>query len=288
MADIKLKDLYGEEQSYSGVTELSVPKADGSGRTWYVERTGEDFVLQNTGYVLERGVFLYAVSAVGDAFGIAGEIDFTLATFDEEGGSVGNEHPVAVASVREEDGTYRVYLYVCETLTAAQLQQLGAVDEDMTGTATRGWNAKVEQEDGTVTVVHIDDPESVTVSIPLPITFYNDESKTAFYALLSPASQESTAVTLTENGTQTLTASAGKSGLRSVAVTVDVAGSGGLGAQADWAETDEGSAAYIKNKPEVVTAADVTAMLASAGVVEPAAVEGNKVLSDVNDDIYTF
>lgn len=285
MADIKLKDLYGDEQTYEGVTELSVPKADGSGRTWYMERTSEDFVLQDTGYVLKSAGFA-VVSAVGGMLDASkGEVNFMMIPADAVEGV--NAHPVVSALAFYPS---RAFIYTSETLTAAQLQQIGVLDPDVTanGTAAQGWNASTEAEDGTITVTHIDDPESVTVSIPQPITFNGDSAEEVFYALLSPASQESMAVTLTENGTQTLTASAGKSGLRSVAVTVDVAGSGGLGAQADWAETDEESAAYIKNKPEVVTAADVTAMLASAGVVEPAAVEDNKVLSDSNDDIYIF
>lgn len=297
MADIKLKDLYGDEQSYSGVTELSVPKADGSGRTWYVERTGTAFCLQNRGYVLRAGVAVSAVSGIGGFFdGSGGSIDFVFMSNGEVTEGV-NEYPVATVIGRGEDGTLsHAHIYVCETLTAEQLQQLGALDETVTatGTATKGWNTAEEQEDGTVSVVHIDEPESVVLSIPLPITFSEDEngsteeSEEAFYALFSPASQESGTATFSANGTQTVYPSAGASGLRSVAVTVDVAGSGGLGAQADWAETDEESPAYIRNKPEIVTAADVTAMLASAGVVVPAAVEDNRVLADDNDDIYTF
>lgn len=337
MADIKLKDLYGDEQSYSGVTELSVPKADGSGRTWYVERTGTAFCLQNRGYVLRAGVAVLAASGIGGFFdGSGGSIDFVFMSNGEVTEGV-NEYPVATVIGRGEDGTLsHAHIYVCETLTAEQLQQLGALDETVTatGTATKGWNTAEEQEDGTVSVVHIDEPESVVLSIPLPITFSEDEngsteeSEEAFYALFSLASQESGTATFSANGTQTVYPSAGASGLRSVAVTVDVpeaqlqeravtvtengttevtpdegydgistlsltvevenGGSGGLGAQADWAETDEESPAYIRNKPEIVTAADVTAMLASAGVVVPAAVEDNRVLADDNDDIYTF
>lgn len=285
MADIKLKDLYGDEQSYEGVSELSLPKADDSGRAWYVERPSESFVLQDTGYVPEDASFS-VLSAVGGPLDASeGEVNFMLVPVDAVDGV--SEHPVVSALVFYPT---RGYIYTCETLTAAQLQQLGVLDPDITceGTASAGWNASTEAEDGTITVSHIDEPESVTLDIPLPIKFSGESGEEAFFALFSPASAESMAVTLTENGTQTLTASAGKSGLRSVAVTVDVAGSGGLGAQADWAETDVESAAYIKNKPETVSAADVTAMLASAGVVVPAAVEDNKVLADSNDDIYIF
>lgn len=285
MANIKLKDLYGDEQSYSGVTELSLPNADDDGRTWYVERTSETFVLQDIGYVLENASFS-VTSAVGELFDASkGEVNFMLIPVDAVDGV--NKHPVVSALAFYPT---RGYIYASETLTAAQLQQISVLDPDDTcsGSITAGWNISTENEDGTVTVAHIDDPESVTLEIPLPITFNGDSAEEVFYALFSPASQESMAVTLTENGTQTLTASAGKSGLRSVAVTVDVAGSGGLGAQADWAETNEESAAYIRNKPETVSAADVTAMLASAGVVMPAAVEDNKVLIDDNANIYTF
>lgn len=56
--------------------------------------------------------------------------------------------------------------------------------------------------------------------------------------------------------------------------------------QSDWNETNENSSAFIKNKPEVVTAADVVAMLASAGVVVPVAVKDNLLLADSNNDIY--
>ena len=56
--------------------------------------------------------------------------------------------------------------------------------------------------------------------------------------------------------------------------------------QSDWDEEDDSSAAFIQNKPEILTAADVTAMLASAGVVVPVAVEDNLLLTDSDDDIY--
>lgn len=285
MANIKLKDLYGDEQSYENVAELSLPNADGDERTWYVERTSEAYVLQNTGYMLKNADFAIT-SAIGGWFdGSDGKVNFMLAPTDIVEGI--NEYPVA--AVWDFD-TSRSFVYTNETLTAAQLQQIEVIATDVTatGVATQGWNSITEAEDGTITITHINDPESIVIDIPLPITFSNDGAQEVFYALFSPATQESMAVTLTENGTQTLTASAGKSGLRSVAVTVDVAGSGGLGAQADWAETDEENAAYIKNKPEIVSVADVVTMLASAGVIIPAAAETNQVLADSNHDIYIF
>lgn len=309
MADIKLKDLYGDEQSYSGVTELSVPKADGSGRTWYVELTATAFVLQNIGYVPPEGASIVATSTVGISAiaGNGGRIYFVLLSFPMQEGV--NDYPVLVAITCSEplgaaDGSY---IYVSETLTAEQLRQLGVVDEGATGTATQGWNAVEEQEDGTSTIAHIDEPERIITYIPLPITFSNDESRNAFYATFSEASAESTAVTLTENGMQTIVPDTGVSGLRSVAVTVEVPeaqmqekavtltengtveiapdeGYDGISTLSLTVEV-EGGGGSVEG---AVTAADVTAMLASAGVVEPTAVEDNKVLSDSNDDIYIF
>ena len=68
---------------------------------------------------------------------------------------------------------------------------------------------------------------------------------------------------------------------------IEVSGGGSFTqVQSDWNETNENSSAFIKNKPEVVSAADVAAMLASAGVVVPVAVEDNLLLADSNNDIY--
>lgn len=257
MADIILKDLYGAEQTYQGVTELALPTADG-GTEWYIERPADVFVLHETDYE-PSGDSVIATGGVGPLFG-GGEINLMMmACAPVEGVS---QHAVIVL-VSTVDGVRTGYFYLYETLTGEQLLAvLGNTNDSYAGTAQPGWNI-VESVDGVDTLRHMDDPESVTVSLPHP---YSVIDAAAFYSFLSPAGQENKEVTLTQNGTVEISPTPGSSGLRSVLVRVNVEGG--------------------ESVANAITAADVTAMLASAGVVEPVAVEDNLLLTDSQNDIY--
>ena len=45
--NINLKDLYDEEQSYTDIGTIAVPKTDGSGNTYYVQRPLINYTLQD-------------------------------------------------------------------------------------------------------------------------------------------------------------------------------------------------------------------------------------------------
>lgn len=55
--------------------------------------------------------------------------------------------------------------------------------------------------------------------------------------------------------------------------------------QADWNETDEGSAAYIQNKPVAETDDDAMDLLMEIGVIDPVTDEENNILTDENGNI---
>ena len=258
MADIILKDLYGAKQVYENVTELNLLTTSGDTK-WYIERPRDYFVLQNTDYEPSEEVVAIATAGVGPMLN-GGEINLLMLVYPPVEGV--SEHPVVgLGSI--VDGVEAGYFYVYETLTADEFHAVTSSGAGYTGTAEPGWNIK-ETVDGVKTLRHIDDPESVIITIPHPYTVVDEA---AFYSYLSPVGQENKSVTLTENGTVEITPEPGSRGMRSVKVTVAVEGGGNI----------------VEN---AITAADVTAMLASAGVIEPVAVEDNLLLMDSENDIY--
>ena len=48
--NVKLKDLYGEEKTYNGITAVEIPKASGVGNATFIEPPTSQFMLRETTY----------------------------------------------------------------------------------------------------------------------------------------------------------------------------------------------------------------------------------------------
>lgn len=229
--NIKLKDLYDEEQSYTDIGTIAVPKTDGSGNTYYVQRPIINYTLQDPPtYELTDGVFALNM---GDGT-FLGELDrgnFAGAVSGPVEGK--NTKPIAsmridktpVTGVTETPWTTTMLLYLYESLTSAVLLEILNIESTAVFTAQPGWGQMLYDKDGTVTgYAQITDPAAVTFGIQQPNDLLNASN---FYALLSEVTQEEQNVSVTENGAQTIVPTAGKSGIRKVALNVNVPSGGG-------------------------------------------------------------
>ena len=289
--NINLKDLYDEEQSYTDIGTIAVPKTDGSGNTYYVQRPLINYTLQDPPtHELTDGVFALNM---GDGT-FLGELDrgnFAGAVSGPVDGKT--TKPIAsirittpVTGVTETPWTTTMLLYLYESLTSAVLLEILNIESTAVFTAQPGWGQMLYDKDGAVTgYAQITNPAAVTFGIQQPNDLLNASN---FYALLSEVTQDTQSVDVTENGAQTIVPTAGKSGIRKVALNVNVPSSGGNlqeksvsitsngttevtpdagydgmskvkavvnvaggggSVQANWAQNDSTAADYVKNRP---------------------------------------
>lgn len=232
--NIKLKDLYDEEQSYTDIGTIAVPNADGSGNTYYVQRPLINYILLNPPTHeltdADAGMFtwnagdgtLIAPSGVADAGNVVG-----MVYASKEGKTT---KPIVRLEVSknltgiETGGNSVTLLYCWEEVTSANLKEIfyGANGSDLPEFTTQiGWGYLTQDAGGTVTgYAKIADTSAVTIGIQQPNTI----KEGPFYALLAEESLEEKAVTITEKGAQTVVPTVGKSGMSKVNLQVDVAG----------------------------------------------------------------
>lgn len=232
--DIRLKDLYDKEQSYTDIGTIAVPKTDGSGNTYYVQRPLINYILQDPPTHeltdADAGMFtwnagdgtLIAPSGVADDGNVIGMVYAA-----KEGKTT---KPLVRLDVLknltgiETGGSIVTLLYCWEEVTSANLKEIifGANGSDLPEFTTRiGWGYLTQDAEGTVTgYAKIADASAVTIGIQQPNTI----KEGPFYTLLAEESLEEKAVTITEKGAQTVAPTIGKSGMSKVNLQVDVAG----------------------------------------------------------------
>ena len=232
--NINLKDLYDEEQSYTDIGTIAVPKTDGSGNTYYVQRPLINYTLQDPPTHeltdADAGMFtwnagdgtLVAPSDVADAGNVIGMVYAA-----KEGKTT---KPLVRLDVLknltgiETGGNSVTLLYCWEEVTSANLKEIifGANGSDLPEFTTQiGWGYLTEDAEGTVTgYAKIADTSAVTIGIQQPNTI----KAGPFYALLAEESLEEKAITIMEKGAQTVVPTIGKSGMSKVNLQVDVAG----------------------------------------------------------------
>lgn len=232
--NIKLKDLYDEEQSYTDIGTISVPKTDGSGNTYYVQRPLINYTLQDPPTHeltdADAGMFtwnagdgtLVAPSGVADDGNVVGMVYAA-----KEGKTTKPIVRLAVSKNLtgiETGGNSVTLLYCWEEVTSANLKEIfyGANGSDLPEFTTQiGWGYLTQDAEGTVTgYAKIADTSAVTIGIQQPNTI----KEGPFYALLAEESLEEKTVTITEKGAQTVVPTVGKSGMSKVKLQVDVAG----------------------------------------------------------------
>lgn len=253
--NVELKDLYNVEQTYENIGTVAVPKADGSGNEYYVKRPVINYTL------LDPPTHEIAPTQVQDIFawntgdgtisGVSDDGNFFGAAYAAVSGKT-NKPIVSIvtwehltgATVNSAGRAHIIYLY--EELTGAVLQEVISYTGSTDFTAQIGWGQLLLDDNDRVTgYAKITDASTVAIGIEQPNRVLNAD---IFYSLLSEVTQEAQTLSVTENGEQTIVPTAGKSGIRKVALNVNVAGGGG-GVQPDWNQNDSTAADFVKNRP---------------------------------------
>lgn len=253
--NIELKDLYNEEQTYENIGTVAVPKADGSGNEYYVKRPVINYTLLDppTHEIATTQVQDIFVWNVGDGTisGVSDDGNFFGAAYAAVSGkttkpivSIVTWKHLTGATVNSAGRAHIIYLY--EELAGAVLQEVISYTGSTDFTAQIGWGQLLLDDNNSVTgYAKVDDPSAVSIGIEQPNRVLNAD---IFYSLLSEVTQEAQTLSVTENGEQTIVPTAGKSGIRKVALNVNVAGGGG-GVQPDWNQNDSTAADFVKNRP---------------------------------------
>lgn len=253
--NVELKDLYNVEQTYENIGTVAVPKADGSGNEYYVKRPVINYTLLDppTHEIVPTQVQDIFAWNVGDGTisGVSDDGNFFGAAYAAVSGkttkpivSIVTWKHLTGATVNPAGRAHIIYLY--EELTGAVLQEVISYTGSTDFTAQIGWGQLLLDDNDSVTgYAKVDDPSAVSIGIEQPNRVLNAD---IFYSLLSEVTQEEHAVSVTENGEQTIVPPAGKSGIRKVALNVNVAG-GGAGVQPDWNQNDSTAVDFVKNRP---------------------------------------
>lgn len=233
--DIKLKDLFGQTQTEQDINTISVPKADGTGREFYVKRPVIYYnLVASPPYAPESTEDIAIFWNVGDG-PLWGDVP------NDMGNCSGGVHaPIAgkttkpiiyiqvekyLQGVTADNTGKAVLIYLYETLAGATLlevmEQAGTADF----TAQYGWGQLIQGTDGqTYTYTQLTDLSGIAIGIEQPNKIIDQR---LFYSFLMEKTNSTVAYTATENGDYTIVPPAESSGISAVSLTVNVAGGGG-------------------------------------------------------------
>ena len=233
--DIKLKDLFGQTQTEQDISTVSVPKADGTGREFYVKRPVIYYnLVASPPYAPEstKDTLIFWNMGDGDLLGDV-PIDIGNCGGVVHASIVGKTtKPIVLIQVEKymqgvtADNTGKaVLIYLYETLAGATLlevlEKAGAADF----TAQPGWGQLIQGADGqTYTYTQLADLGDIAIGIEQPNNIFNQR---LFYSFLTEKTNSSVAYTATKNGAYTIVPPAESSGISAVSLTVNVAGGGG-------------------------------------------------------------
>ncbi len=227
--NVKLKDLYNNTQTYSGVDVVYLPDADDEkGVKVYTERQSRQYRLRNVptveptfsgGFISdsEPGATMEYPAGSGSYVGLFDDQNIIgfVAPPDEEAGTA---HSVIRVTTFNPANTL---LYTYEDISSENLGKLPLfISVTGTFTVTPGWSKAVLNDDNVITSVeHLDDVSNIVFDVKFPATVFVDD---VVNAVMHEASQETKSVTVTQNGASSIVPSEGKSGIAQLNLEVNV------------------------------------------------------------------
>ena len=231
--DIKLKDLFGQTQTEQDISTVSVPKADGTGREFYVKRPVIYYrLVASPPYAPQEGDNTIIFWNLGDGgFGTDPDIGNCMGGYHEavEGKTTKPIISITVSKYMEgiaaDNSGNAMVLYLYEALAGATLLEVAGIAGTADFTAQPGWGQLIQGADGqTYTYTQLTDLSGIAIGIEQPNKILNQR---LFYSFLMEKTNSTVAYTATENGDYTIVPPAESSGISSVSLTVNVAGGGG-------------------------------------------------------------
>lgn len=233
--NVKLKDLYADEKVYDGINTVEIPKADGTGNTKFIIPPSQKFMLRESDYQEDY------VQGSGTTIAVSVEDDsgnFVFVSIVNAIMHMSEPKIIRVVNYAQSFDAYHstVEQTITEFMTRiyqSEAEESVIVTPD-TYVVKKGWTniiSTVTTEGNIVQVTiekfeQIAEPSAFTFDARLP-WHINNGKENYFYSYIAEATQQIKAVTVTENGTQTINPDVGKSGLASVSLNVNVPSSGG-------------------------------------------------------------
>lgn len=227
--NVKLKDLYGDTQTYSGVDVVYLPDADNEkGVKVYTERQSRQYKLRNVptveptfsgGFIsdAEPGAIMEYPAGSGSYVGFFDDQNIIgfVAPPDEEAGTA---HSVIQVTTFNPANTL---LYTYEDISSENLNKLPLlITTTGTFTVTPGWSKAVVNANNEITSFeHLDDVSNIVFDVKFPTTTFVDD---VVNAVMHEASQETKTVTVTQNGASSVVPTEGKSGIAQLNLNVNV------------------------------------------------------------------
>ena len=227
--NVKLKDLYGDEKTYNGITAVEIPKASGIGNATFIEPPTSQFMLRETtyqeDYVQYSGTTIATSGISADSMTVIRIGNSSLHIDKSKIVVVGN--PGALFPVFHSLESMSITEFMTRMFQVEEDEEVVVVPD--TYSVSPGWTSikySTTKEGNTRRVSiesfsPIDDPSSVVFVSQMPWNIMSGKEN-YFYSYITEATQQVKSVEITKNGDFTVIPDLGKSGITELKLGVNV------------------------------------------------------------------
>ena len=246
--NVKLKDLYGDEKTYNGITAVEIPKASGVGNATFIEPPTSQFMLRETtyqeDYVQYSGTTIATSGISADSMTVIRIGNSSLHIDKSKIVVVGN--PGALFPVFHSLESMSITEFMTRMFQVEEDEEVVVVPD--TYSVSPGWTSikySTTKEGNTWRVSiesfsPIDDPSSVVFVSQMPWNIMSGKEN-YFYSYITEATQQVKSVEITKNGDFTVIPDLGKSGITELKLGVNVSAT-------DFSVVTATTADVLKNK----------------------------------------
>ena len=227
--NVKLKDLYGDEKTYNGITAVEIPKASGVGNATFIEPPTSQFMLRETtyqeDYVQYSGTTIATSGISVDSMTVISIRNSPLHI--DKSKIVGIANPGALFPVFHSLESMSITEFMTRMVQVEENEEVVVVPD--TYSVSPGWTSikySTTKEGNTWRVsiesfLPIDDPSSVVFVCQMPWNISSGKEN-YFYSYITEATQQVKSVEITKNGDFTVIPDLGKSGITELKLGVNV------------------------------------------------------------------
>lgn len=227
--NVKLKDLYGDEKTYNGITAVEIPKASGIGNATFIEPPTSQFMLRETtyqeDYVQYSGTTIATSGTSADSMTVISIRNSPLHI--DKSKIVGIANPGALFPVFHSLESMSITEFMTRMVQGEENEEVVVVPD--TYSVSPGWTSikySTTKEGNTRRVSiesfsPIDDPSSVVFVSQMPWNIMSGKEN-YFYSYITEATQQVKSVEITKNGDLTVIPDLGKSGITELKLGVNV------------------------------------------------------------------
>ena len=227
--NVKLKDLYGDEKTYNGITAVEIPKASGTGNATFIEPPTSQFMLRETtyqeDYVQYSGTTIATSGTSADSMTVISIRNSPLHI--DKSKIVGIANPGALFPVFHSLESMSITEFMTRMVQVEENEEVVVVPD--TYSVSPGWTSikySTTKEGNTRRVsiesfLPIDDPSSFVFVAQMPWNIMSGKEN-YFYSYITEATQQVKSVEITKNGDLTVIPDLGKSGITELKLGVNV------------------------------------------------------------------